>query len=83
MYKIEFTGEAESFLYKIDAYLRQIFLKKIKKLKKNPYIGKPLTGKLSMLWRLRIDKYRVIYQIIQNKLIVIVISIGHRKNVYS
>jgi mRNA interferase RelE/StbE len=33
-------------------------------------------------WRIRIGDYRVIYEIQDSKLIVTVITIGHRKNVY-
>jgi mRNA interferase RelE/StbE len=33
-------------------------------------------------WRIRIGKYRVIYQIFDNRLVVSVVSIGHRKDIY-
>ena len=33
-------------------------------------------------WRIRIGKYRVIYQIFDDRLVVSVVSIGHRKDVY-
>ena len=33
-------------------------------------------------WRIRIGDYRVIYEIKDNQLIIVVITIGHRKDVY-
>ena len=33
-------------------------------------------------WRIRVGNYRVIYEIYDDKVIVIVITVGHRKNVY-
>lgn len=45
-------------------------------------LGKPLTANLSGLYRYRVGDYRIIYQIIKNELVVIVVSVGHRKDVY-
>lgn len=33
-------------------------------------------------WRVRIGKYRILYEVIDNELVVLVISIGHRTNIY-
>ena len=53
-------------------------IKKIKThLVKDPLnLGKPLSGNLASLYRYRIGDYRVIYQIIQNELIVVVVLVG-------
>ena len=55
-------------------------MKKIFQLLINPLIGKPLKNNLKNERRLRIEKYRVIYSI-ENQGILIA-KIGHRKNVY-
>ena len=34
-------------------------------------------------WRVRVGDYRVIYKIDDNVLIILVIDIGHRKNIYN
>ncbi len=44
--------------------------------------GKPLKANLTGLWRYRVRDYRILCQINDNVLIVLVISVGHRKNVY-
>jgi mRNA interferase RelE/StbE len=76
------TQEAERFLKKCDNSIKNNILGKLEKLQENPKMGKPLTANLAGLWSLRIGDYRVIYQIKNNELIVIVIRIGHRKNIY-
>lgn len=45
-------------------------------------LGKPLSGNKSGLWRYRIDKYRIICQIRDSVMIVLVIQIGKRDRVY-
>ncbi|MCL2085530.1 type II toxin-antitoxin system RelE/ParE family toxin [Candidatus Saccharibacteria bacterium] len=49
----------------------------------NPHIsGHALKGKLSGLWRYRIGDYRVIAQIEHNKLIILCLKVGHRRDIY-
>lgn len=56
--------------------------KKLKELRDNPELGKPLIGKLAGLWSLRFGKFRALYQIRRGELLVLVLDIGHRKNIY-
>lgn len=45
-------------------------------------LGKALQGKLSGLWRYRVGDYRIIARIQDDRLVVMVIDIGHRSAVY-
>ncbi|WMT52615.1 type II toxin-antitoxin system RelE family toxin [Ferroplasma acidiphilum] len=81
-FEIVLTDEAENFIKKCDKDIRNRILKSLRRLEDDPEIGKPLTSILTGLWSLRIGDYRAIYQIKNNKLTVVVIKIGHRKNVY-
>lgn len=45
--------------------------------------GKPLKGQLSELWRYRVGDYRIICDIRDDELIVLVLRMAHRKNVYN
>jgi len=45
-------------------------------------IGKKLVGDLSPYYRLRVGDYRVVYSIEDDKLVVTIIKIRHRKSVY-
>ena len=44
--------------------------------------GKPLRAELAGLWRYRVRDYRLLCQIKDDVLLVLVVSVGHRKNVY-
>jgi mRNA interferase RelE/StbE len=56
---------------------------KILALAKNPHSrdAKILQGR-HKLYRVRVGDYRIIYQIEHNRLVVLIVKIGHRKNVY-
>lgn len=49
----------------------------------NPDIGKQLTGTLKGLRSLRIGDYRVIYKKEIENLIILILAVGHRKNIYN
>lgn len=46
-------------------------------------IGKPLKGsKFENLWRYRVGDYRILCEIQDERIVVLVLEIGHRKDVY-
>jgi mRNA interferase RelE/StbE len=44
--------------------------------------GKALKGEYSGLWRYRIGNYRIIVEIIDDKLIIKLLKLSHRKDIY-
>jgi mRNA interferase RelE/StbE len=51
---------------------------------KNPrHFGEPLKANLSGLWRYRVGDYRVICRIEDDRVVVLVLNIGHRRDVYT
>jgi len=48
----------------------------------NPHVGVPLIGPLKGLWRVRVGKYRVIYEINEKEKIVVFHDVDLRKRVY-
>lgn len=82
MYSIEFTATAEKFLKKLEKKDAELILKKIYEIKENPFrFLKRLQGE--KLWRLRISDFRAILDVIVSGNKIVVIRIGHRKNIYS
>jgi mRNA interferase RelE/StbE len=69
---------------KIPPAIKEIIRKAIeKKLTVDPFnFGKPLRYSLKGYRRLRVGDYRVIYRIDEGKVIVIIVDIDHRKDVY-
>jgi len=44
--------------------------------------GRPLTGDLNGLWRYRLGDYRIVASIEENRFVVVVVTVGHRREVY-
>lgn len=84
-YSIVIGQQAEKSLSAIPLPDRQRIIKRIDDLADNPHpLGcKKLTGNGPDLFRIRQGNYRVIYSIDDNKLIVRIIDMGHRKNIYA
>jgi len=85
-WKIEIRKNAKKDLKKIDKkHSKRIldFLEnRLSKLDNPRSIGKPLQGNLSDYWRYRIGDFRIIANIQDKKLIILVVRIGDRKNIY-
>ena len=45
--------------------------------------GKALTGDYRGLWRYRVGDYRIVCELKDNKFMVLVVRIGHRKDIYN
>ena len=82
IYDIKIRKKAQKSLSKIPNPFQSNIIEKIRKLANNPFPpqSKKLTGREA--WRIRIGNYRVIYEIFENELIILVLNIGHRKNIY-
>ncbi len=81
MYSIQIEKNAENFLKKLQKKDAEIILNKIYSIKENPFrYLRRLQGE--KLWRLRIGNYRAIVDVIISMNKIIVIRIGHRKNIY-
>jgi mRNA interferase RelE/StbE len=85
LYKLKFLGKALADLKKIDFAHQKIIKEKLLILSKNPEALKSnikkLAGTQEDLFRLRIGNYRVIFKKEKKELIIIIIRIGHRKEI--
>ncbi len=82
-YTIRYTKEAKDRIQEdLDPSLKPFVQKAIESLKTNPLRGKPLSYQLAGLRSLRTSDYRIIYRIRDRELIIIVITVGHRRDVY-
>ncbi len=84
VWKIEMTGEAEKELARIDKSAAKRIIRYLReRVSVDPRAsGKSLRGDLSGLWRYRVGDYRLICELFDEKVSVLVIRIGHRKDVY-
>ena len=81
MFQIEITETAKKFLKKLNKKETEFILNKIYSIRDNPFrFLKRLQEE--KLWRLRIGVYRAIVDVIISMNKIIIIRIGHRKNIY-
>ena len=85
LWRVDFSAKADKQLLSLDKPIRERIRKFVKDLAvlPNPRLrGEPLTGNLSDFWKYRIGDYRLICRIHDEELVVLVIKIGHRSEVY-
>jgi len=84
MYDFKFHPEAKKELAKLNKSVQILFTKALKKILKNPELGVDLGHKhnfdLSGCKKMYFDhkRYRIVYQIIENEVVIYLIAIGKR-----
>jgi len=85
-YSVEITPKAEKLLGKLDRKTNLRIKKFIQENLvgcENPRLqGKALTGDLKGNWRYRVGDYRIIAQIEDEKILITVVDVNHRRQVY-
>jgi mRNA interferase RelE/StbE len=85
-WKIRFSDAALRQLGKLDSAVRRRisdFLEHRVAMLDNPRrLGTALSGELKGLWRYRVGDYRILCRIQDQELVVVVITVGHRRDVY-
>lgn len=85
-WKINWTDEARKQLRKLDKTAQENILdymkKRISTADDPADFGKPLKYKKYGLWRYRVGDYRIVCQIESDVLTILVLQVGHRKDIY-
>ena len=61
---------------------RERIVHAIDRLRDNPLAGSPLKGDLRGLRRVRVGDYRVVYEVLDGELVVLVVLVAHRREAY-
>ena len=83
MYRVEFASRAQRMFRNLSAEAQQRLDPAIQALRQDPRPPgcKKLSGEESV-WRIRVGDYRIVYQIRDNELLVLVVKVGHRREIY-
>jgi len=82
IYSVRIKASAVKALKKIALKDRERVISAIDALAINPAAGGVLKGEFAGLRRLRVGDYRIVYEVNDGELLVLVIRIGHRLGVY-
>ena len=82
-YKVEIKPSALKLLEKIDPIFKKRIRERIRLLETDPrhHGSIKLSGEENG-YRTRVGKYRIVYEIYDSKVIVVVVNIDHRKDIY-
>ena len=82
-YRIELAPRAQRDLKALDRSVRGRIKQRIDSLAENPYPSgiKKIEGE-DDLYRLRVGDYRILYQVQGKVLLVLIVGIGHRRDIY-
>jgi mRNA interferase RelE/StbE len=85
-WQIEIARTAEKQIRKLDRVAQESiirFLRERLQAAENPrHLGKPLHGNKGGLWGYRVGNYRLICDLQDERITVLVLRVGHRKDVY-
>lgn len=81
-YRVRIKRSAAKALRKIDHQDRERLVEAIDRLGEEPHSGSVLKGELSGLRRIRVGNYRIVYEVYEDELTVLVVRVAHRRDVY-
>lgn len=84
MWHIKWDDRARKELRSLDTSIQNKILKYLReRVMNNPRsFGRELVGNKAGLWRYRIEDYRLICQLKNDQLVVLIVAVGHRKEIY-
>lgn len=82
MYRILYTQEAKTAIEALPLKKKRQIKDAVERIAENPEVGKHLTQELKGLLSYRSGDYRVIYRIQHTEIIVVILTVGHRKDIY-
>lgn len=81
-YQIEFLPTARKELASLPKQIQQRIAAKLEQLKIDPYLPGVKALKNGGRFRLRVGDYRIIYRVEFDRLIILIVKVGHRRDVY-
>jgi len=86
-YKVVISDKSLKQLKKLDSAVQRLIINFIEKNLEGSIdprlLAKGLKGNLKSIWRYRVGNYRLLAKIEDEKLIIVFVDIGHRKNIYN
>ena len=81
-YSVRIRGSARRELAQLPREARERIIDAIDALQEQPLSGSPLKGGLRGLRRQQVGDYRILYELLDDELVILVVSVAHRRESY-
>ena len=81
-YSIRIRGSARREIAQLPREARERVIAAIDGLREQPLAGSPLKGGLRGLRRQRVGDYRILYELLDDELVILVVRVAHRRDSY-
>lgn len=81
-YSVRIKSSAAKQIARLDIEARRLAVEQIDRLATDPHVGTVLKGELEGLRRVRLGSYRIVFEVRDRELVVLVVRVGHRSSVY-
>ena len=81
-YKLLYSETSRKQIKKLHPRFKHVIKSKIEQIREDPYKGKSLERELSGYLSFRTNRYRIIYKILEDKRVIQIYYVGHRKDIY-
>jgi mRNA interferase RelE/StbE len=84
VYQITISNKSKKFLKNCDLDLYQRLMERIRELTNNPFPPdiKRVEGEKGKVFRIRVGKYRITYEVYTEKNEILIVNVGKRENIY-
>lgn len=81
-FTVIFKDPAKKAIDKLDRGVRMRMFNALQRIATQPSRGKPLRAPLHGLWSYRVGDWRIVYEVHQQTITVVVVGVGHRREIY-
>ena len=81
-YRPDIPPHVAEFIRHLPPDLKRSIKQALRALSADPFRGAPLLRELSGLWRFKVRRFRIVYQLDRKARVIRIFAVGHRREVY-
>jgi mRNA interferase RelE/StbE len=82
VYRLDVPPHVARVVRHLSPELKRGIKQALRSLSADPFAGAPLIGELTGLWRIKVRRFRIVYELDRKVRMIRIFAIGHRREVY-